>query len=132
MEKTALDPVHGGAVVYAPSPGFVHTAFALVPPATYKKKNPNWFSGGQLCWKASGLKEFLASRVTALLRLQPSSTILSVSQNDDEDYCKTGDDLTETLREGSPMAPMLQTVNFIADAIKDEFPGVAIDTLACA
>ena len=70
--------------------------------------------------------------MTALLRLQPNSTILSVSQNDDEDYCKTGDDLTETLREGSPMAPMLQTVNFVADAIKDEFPGVAIDTLACA
>jgi hypothetical protein len=34
------------------------------------------------------------------------------------------------LEEGSPAAPMIRAVNFIADAIKEEFPAVAIDTLA--
>ena len=33
-------------------------------------------------------------------------------------------------REGSPAAPLIRAVNFVADAIKEEFPGVAIDTLA--
>ena len=32
--------------------------------------------------------------------------------------------------EGSPMGPLLRGVNAIADAIKDEFPHVAVDTLA--
>ena len=36
----------------------------------------------------------------------------------------------QALAEGSPSAPMLQTVNYVADAIAEEFPTVAIDTLA--
>jgi hypothetical protein len=91
---TNLDEAHGGAVVYAPNPGFVHTSWALVPPNIYNNKSnaanyhPDWFGGGQLCWKAKGLKEFLAIRVTSLLKSQPNASILSVSQNDDGAYCK--------------------------------------------
>ena len=33
-------------------------------------------------------------------------------------------------REGSPMGPLLQAVNTIADAIADEFPHIIVDTLA--
>jgi hypothetical protein len=116
--------------VYASNPGFVHTSFALVPPAQYKQAHPDWYGGDQLCWKAPKLKEFLASRVLQLLRTQPTATIISVSQNDNQNYCKTGADRTAAEAEGTPMAPMLQTVNYIADAIKSEFPHVAVDTLA--
>ena len=70
--------------------------------------------------------------MATLLRAQPNVSIISVSQSDDKvvknssspigytihsGECRTGQDLIETVKEGSPMAPMLQTVNFIADAI---------------
>jgi hypothetical protein len=31
---------------------------------------------------------------------------------------------------GSPMGPLLRAVNSVAESIKDEFPHVAVDTLA--
>ena len=33
--------------------------------------------------------------------------------------------------ERSPMGPLLRAINAVADAIVDEFPHVAVDTLAC-
>eukprot|EP01052_Picozoa_sp_SAG31_P002531 SAG31_NODE_90_length_26410_cov_175.663981_8_plen_243_part_00 len=51
---------------------------------------------GQLCWLAPGLKEYLAKRVPEILRAQPNATIISISQNDDTTYCKTGADLMAT------------------------------------
>lgn len=84
--NSTLDAAHGGAVIYADDPGFVHTSFRLVPPAQYNQSHPSWFATNQLCWKAKGLKEFLARRVAELLRQQPNATIISVSQNDGGGY----------------------------------------------
>ena len=127
----------GGGILYADPPGAVHTSWTLVPPSVFNNKSgnpqhfhPEWFAGGQLCWLAPGLKEHLAAIVPTILRSQPNATIISISQNDDTNYCKTGADQAAALEEGTPSAPMLRAVNFVADAIKDEFPGVAIDTLA--
>ncbi len=127
----------GGGILYADPPGAVHTSWALVPPSLFNNKSghpdqfhPEWFAAGQLCWLAPGLKEHLAATVPGILRAQPNATIISISQNDDTDYCKTGADQAVALEEGSPAAPLLRAVNFVADAIKDEFPNVAIDTLA--
>ena len=127
----------GGGILYAAPPGAVHTSWALVPPSLFNNKSghpdqfhPEWFAGGQLCWLAPGLKEHLAATVPDILRSQPNATIISISQNDDTNYCKSGADQAATLEEGSPAAPMLRAINFVADAIKGEFPSVAIDTLA--
>ena len=129
----------GGGILYASPPGAVHTSFVLVPPSVFlnatlpEQYHPEWFAGspgGQLCWLAPGLKEHLAKRVPEILRSQPNASIISISQNDDTSYCKKGADLLVTLEEGSPAAPMLRAINFVADAIKLEFPSVAIDTLA--
>ena len=140
-------------MLFAPNPGLTHTSLILVPPTIYNETHPEWYAapefgwphGNQLCWKAPGLQEFLAQRVATLLRAQPNVSIISVSQSDDKvvknssspvgytihsGECRTGQDLIETVKEGSPMAPMLQTVNFIADAIAKEFPHVAVNTLA--
>jgi hypothetical protein len=121
----------GGGVLYASPPGAVHTSFTLVPPSDFAKEHPEWYGGSQqLCWLAPGLKEFLAKRVPEILRGQPNASIISVSQNDNQDYCKTGPDLQAMQDEGSPAAPMLRAINYIADSIRAEFPTVAIDTLA--
>ena len=46
---------------------------------------------------STGLKEHLAQHVPKILRGQPNASIISISQNDDEDYCKTGADQAATL-----------------------------------
>jgi hypothetical protein len=45
-------------------------------------------------------------------------------------FCDTDRDAVAAAREGSPAAPLLQAVNFVADAIKEEFPAVRVHTLA--
>ena len=130
-----LDEAHGGTVTMGP---WGQTAFELVPPKVYNNSknktnfHPEWYTGGQLCYNAPGLKEFLAQRVAEIFRAQPSVTMAMIAQEDNGDYCKRGDDLVQTEANGSPMAPMLQAVNYVADSIKEEFPQHQIGTLAYA
>ena len=57
------------------------------------------------------LLRFVASATIRLLVQQPNATIISVSQNDDTNYCQTGADLSAIQEEGSPAAPMLRAVS---------------------
>jgi hypothetical protein len=68
--------------------------------------------------------------VKGYLRQQPNANIISVSQNDNHNYCNDSAEAAIISQEGSPMGPLLRAVNQIADAIADEFPHVAVDTLA--
>eukprot|EP00041_Stephanoeca_diplocostata_P042274 m.10550 g.10550 ORF g.10550 m.10550 type:complete len:605 (-) comp7608_c0_seq1:319-2133(-) len=134
----------GGGVVYAEPPGFVHTSYKLLsddaaerPPADLFKSNNEWFwphddpnTYGQLCWSNASLVDFILGRVKTMLRQQPQATIISVSQNDNQNYCKDPGDMAIIQEEGSPIGPLLRAVNTIAAGIKDEFPNVAVDTLA--
>ncbi|MBQ9940861.1 MAG: DUF4838 domain-containing protein [Clostridia bacterium] len=80
-------------------------------------------------------KTFLTVRknVRNWLDENPDATIISVSQNDSYaeqlgcqcEKCKAIDD-----REGTPMGSLLTFVNRIADDIKEDYPGVYVDTLA--
>ena len=97
--RWSSDLASGGSVDYAQGPpasnqtfpGFSHTAFNLVPPYL-RATHPEWFGGdpnstvpvgGQLCWAAPGLVEFVTQRVQEMLR-GPSkgSKIVSISNND--------------------------------------------------
>jgi len=128
------------------SPGFCHTAFNLVPPWLVNTSHPEWFggdptatvpAGGQLCWGNASLIKFLIQRVKLFLR-QPTvgakhgAKIISISNNDAfrPTWCTRPSDAAIIAEEGSPMGPLLRAVNSVADAIKDEFPDVAISTLA--
>lgn len=66
----------------------------------------------------------------AILIANPDASIISISQNDNEEYCKTPAEAAIIAEEGSPMGPMLRTVNAVADDIASDYPHVAIDTLA--
>jgi hypothetical protein len=139
----------GDAVAYATPPGFVHTSYALlyypekssnVPPPDLFAKHPEWFwpkasqggatAYGQLCWSNSSLIKYLTAQVRAILAAEPDSMILSVSQNDNYNRCRTDAEERINDAEGSPMGALLRAVNTIADAVKDDWPHVAIDTLA--
>jgi hypothetical protein len=126
----------GGKIDYK---GFVHTFYPLVPPEEHFAKHPEWYSlkngkrivkSGQLCTTNPELREFLVQRVKAWLRESPEARIISVSQNDwynpcECESCKAVDD-----REGSHAGTMVALANYVGEKIKDEFPHVAVDTLA--
>lgn len=139
----ALSQSQGGGVVYASPPGFVHTSYhksdgnGLVDKDSLWDSHREWFwprddksAYGQLCWTNQSLVSYVIDRVRGFLKDQPDATVLSVSQNDNYLYCNDTNEQAVIAEEGSPMGPLLRAVNDIADAIKDDFPHVAIDTLA--
>ena len=60
----------------------------------------------------------------------PEATFFSVSQNDWGNYCQCPNCTALAEHEGSQSGPLIEFVNAIADALKDDYPNVTIDTLA--
>ncbi len=126
----------GGKVTYD---GFVHTFFELVPPAKHFKDHPDWYSlidgerkwqGAQLCTSNPQLREFMLGALREKLRRDPTTSIVSVSQNDWYGACQCPTCKAIDEREGTPAGSVLTLVNYLAEQVESEFPNVAIDTLA--
>ena len=135
-ENHDLDEAHGGKEVYA---GFVHTFYALIPPGTYFNDHPEWFSmidgqreyeSAQLCLTNDAMREELTNNLRALLLAHPDATIASVSQNDCQGFCTCPPCAALDAQEGSHAGSLLHFVNAVAADIEQEFPNVAISTLA--
>ena len=117
-------PDIGGGVGYAGR--FVHT-FSLLTGGTSHTGNV------QPCLTDEEVYQTVLSNVRAWLDENPEATIISVSQNDSDagvggcqcENCKAINDA-----EGSEMGSLLTFVNRIANDIKDDYPGVYVDTLA--
>ena len=131
-----LEPKHGGKVTYF---GFVHTANGLVPPETYFDQHPEYFAlvkgarvkdHTQLCCTNDDVVRIVTEETRKRMREHPEATVFSVSQNDWANYCTCDKCTALAEAEGSQMGPMLYLVNSVARAVKDEFPGKLIDTLA--
>jgi hypothetical protein len=135
-QLSLLTPEQGGYVFYK---YFVHTFYRLVPPGKYFAEHPEWFSlvngqrtasNAQLCLSNPGLRDFVVQRVKEALREGPPARIISVSQNDCFNPCQCAGCKALDEAEGSPAGSVLAFVNYIAEKIEPEFPGVAVDTLA--
>jgi hypothetical protein len=131
-----LDAKRGGKHTYQ---GFVHTFYPLIPPKKYFKDHPEWFSEidgkrtfdrAQLCLTNEQMREELVKNLKERLRNNPAATIASVSQNDWHGNCQCTKCAAIEKEEGSPAGLMLRFVNAVAEDIEDEFPNVAISTLA--
>ena len=131
-----LDGKHGGKHRYE---GFVHTFFPLIPPDKYFEDHPEWFSEidgkriherAQLCLTNEEMRKELVKNLRERLRKNPAATIASVSQNDWHGNCRCSKCAAIEKEEGSPAGLMLRFVNAVAEDIEDEFPNVAISTLA--
>ena len=131
-----LDARRGGKISYQ---GFVHTFYALIPPATYFKAHPEWFSEikgtrthnrAQLCLTNEAMRAELVKNLKATLRKNPTATIASVSQNDWHGACQCKTCAAIDKEEGSHAGTLLRFVNAVAADIEKEFPHVAISTLA--
>ncbi len=131
-----LDEPRGGRQIYE---GFVHTFYPLIPPEKYFKDHPDWFAelngqrsaaNTQLCLTNDAMRAELIKNLKERLRKNPQATIASVSQNDCFNPCQCAKCAAIDKEEGSPSGSLLRFVNTVAEEIEQEFPQVAIDTLA--
>ena len=134
--RPRLDEKRGGKHTYE---GFVHTFNRLIPPDKYFKDHPEWFSEikgkrtyerAQLCLTNEEMRKELIKNLKERLRKNPAATIASVSQNDWHGNCQCTKCAAIEKEEGSPAGLMLRFVNSVAADIEEEFPNVAISTLA--
>jgi hypothetical protein len=132
-----LDASTGGKVQYYP---FVHSFYELVPPQTYFKDHPEYFSlidgarrteRGQLCLTNPDVLRLGVAKVNAWIREHPEATIISVSQNDWEGWCECDNcKRVEQEEGGAHSGPILRYVNALAEQVGREHPDKLIDTLA--
>jgi hypothetical protein len=131
-----LTAADGGCIQYK---GFSHTFYKLVPPEKYFAEHPEWFSmikgkrtadHAQLCLTNPKLRDFVVQRVKEWLRESPDAKIISVTQNDWNNWCECPDCKALDDAEGSHAGTMLTFANYIAEKIAPEFPNVAVDTFA--
>lgn len=138
---------YGGGMEYGP-PYHVHTFNRYFPPEQYFEQHPEWFSlingerkaeRTQLCLTNQALRDaFVAklrsfietSRAAAEERSAPPPVVFDISQNDWAGACQCENCQAMATAEGSEAGPLLDFVNYMADAIRDEYPDVYIDTLA--
>ena len=142
-EKRNLRPEYGGMRTYTANK-FVHTFDKIIPPSEYFESHPEYFSEingertckhlySQICMSNPDVLRLTVEKVKEWIREDPESRIISVSQNDSfviESYCACEKCHAINEEEGSPAGSLLRFTNAVADAIKDEFPDVAVDMLA--
>ena len=133
---SVLSEMYGGKITYK---GFVHTFNDILHPKDYFAQHPEYFSevngvrkdgNTQLCLSNPEVLELTKKKVRTWLKEDPNAAIISVSQNDWGNYCTCEKCRSLDEKEGSHMGSLLTFVNAIADDIKDDYPDVAIDTLA--
>ncbi len=133
-----LEEKHGGKVKFGGG-FFVHTFNRLVPPDEYFDEHPEYFSlvkgkrlkdRSQLCCTNQDVIRICTEGIRRAMRGQPDAFVFSVSQNDWHNYCECDKCQALAKKEDSQIAPVLQLVNRVAEALQKEFPDKAIETLA--
>ena len=111
----------------------------LMPPAKYFKEHPEWYSlwkgkrrdkGGQLCLTNEEMRRELVRNVLDQLRKNPDATMISVSQNDNSNWCQCDRCREAEEREGGLSGLLITFVNSVAEKVEREYPTVFVQTLA--
>jgi hypothetical protein len=114
---------------------FVHTFNELVPPDEFGKTHPEYFSlingtrlpGTQLCLSNPEVLTVLTAKLKQKMSEKPNAHYWSVSQNDNDQYCRCGPCTQLNAKYGGvPSGSILYFVNDVARA----FPEKIISTLA--
>ena len=108
---------YGGGITYG---GFVHTLGGLTD--TPWDKQPCLSDPENLKKTIAGVRE--------RLKKDPALSIVSVSQNDNQNYCRCSRCAAVDAEEGSHAGTLLRFVNAVAADIAEDYPDVLIDTLA--
>ncbi|NLX93047.1 MAG: DUF4838 domain-containing protein [Clostridiales bacterium] len=126
---------YGGGISYA---GFCHTMNALVP-VSHFEEHPEYFSYRedkdawtleQRCLTNPEVLAITIANAKATLRANPHAKIISITQNDNGDYCQCPDCKASDGYYGGPSGTNIWFVNQVAEALEAEFPAVGVDTFA--
>ncbi|MBE6569135.1 MAG: DUF4838 domain-containing protein [Ruminococcaceae bacterium] len=69
-------------------------------------------------------------KVRNILKEAPDTTVVSISQNDNQRYCTCDRCNAVLAEEGCQSGILLRFVNAVADSVREEYPNVVIETLA--
>ena len=121
--------------------GGVHTFSdnsPLISVQEYYDAHPEWFSERngkrlnrhvQLCLSNPELRRELTRKVLAWIRSNPDSQYVSVSQNDNQNYCQCATCTAFVEEHGNQADLLIDAVNEVAAEVAPEFPHVLIETL---
>lgn len=122
-----------------------HTFGAQIPSGKYGKEHPEYFAlvdgkrrapvehdwhQTQPCTSNPEVLRIVTEAVLADLKAHPDKENISVSQNDNEVYCRCPDCAAIDAREESHMGALLTLVNGVADAVAKQYPKVMVGTLS--
>lgn len=126
----------GGHVVLN---GFAHTFNNLLNPAVYGKDHPEWFTYkdgkriittySQPCLSNKEIVPVLIKNVLDTLEKNPDDQIISVTQNDTENYCQCENCKAMAEKYGQS-GLLLSVINQVADAVKEKYPDKFVETFA--
>jgi len=86
--------------------------------------------GPELCLTHPDVRRIVTDSVMETLRQNPSMENISVSQNDNNKYCRCDRCAALDEREGTPMGSLLTFVNAVSDEVAQTYPDVMIGTLS--
>lgn len=111
----------------------VHTFHRFMPEEMFYGSHPEYYAlrgnkrlPTQLCLTNPTVLEIVKDSVAALFQRTPKASVVSVSQNDNQQYCQCENCSKIDAKEGSPAGTMIHFVNKVAEA----FPEKTISTLA--
>ncbi|NIA12497.1 MAG: DUF4838 domain-containing protein [Nitrospiraceae bacterium] len=120
-----------------------HTLYKWINPAKYGDSHPEYFAltggerklevgggGPEPCVTNPDVIDIVAEGVIAELDANPSLRNISVSQNDNDAYCRCESCEAINQREGTPMGSQLALVNAVAERVEQKHPNVKVGTLA--
>ncbi len=111
----------------------VHTFHRFMPEETFYKSHPEYYAlrdgkrlPTQLCLTNETVLEIVKDSVAAYFKRNPKTSVISVSQDDNQQHCQCDNCRKIDLEEGSPAGSMIHFVNEVAA----DFPEKTISTLA--
>lgn len=111
----------------------VHTFGKFLPEEQFYESHPEYYAWRgdkrlptQLCLTNKKVLEIVQDSVAALFERYPEASVVSVSQDDNQQHCQCENCSAIDLEEGSPAGTMIRFVNEVAKA----FPDKTISTLA--
>lgn len=123
-----------------------HSFGSQIPSSKYGKEHPEYFAmiDGKRVVPASGndwvetepcltnpdVLKIVTEAVLAELKANPQRENISVSQNDNDKYCRCPGCKAIDDREGTPMGSLLTFVNAVADEVAKHYPNVKVGTLS--
>ena len=117
---------------YVPS-ARVHTFHRFLPYEVFFDKNPEYYAlrngkrlPTQLCLTNTDVLKIVKDSVNSFFNKSPNSDVISVSQDDNTQYCQCDKCSKIDNQEGSPAGTMIHFVNAVAES----FPNKTISTLA--